>query len=233
MSDLPPIGAYLAPFEGLGSIYLGVLAMGFFYGLTVCSLSCLPLVAPYVFATQTGFRRAFDVTAIFILARVVGYTLLGVLSGLVGKVVLEKVGIHAPMLVAGAVVLLIGGFIALRPRRTSCSRPASPAVPRRQSSRHMAALGLATSLTPCPPLYAVMLYAATTQSAVTGGVLAFLFGFGTLASPLYYLGAATGWLSGRIGHQTAFRYSGLLRSFSGLVILLFGLKLVVSGASGL
>ena len=221
MPDLPAIGAYIAPFEGLGSIYFGVLAMGFFYGLTLCSFSCLPLVAPYVFATQSNFGKGFDATAIFIFARVAGYAILGAFAGLAGKVVLERIGLHGPMIFAGLLVLSVGFIVALKPRK-SCERFIDASRPSRRSAGHMATLGLATSLMPCPPLYAVMIYSATTQSATTGAMLAFLFGFGTLASPLYYLGGAAGWFSGRIGQETAYKYNGFLRALSGLVIVLFG-----------
>jgi len=232
VSGLPAIGPYLAPFEGLGGIHFAVLAMGFFYGLTMCSLSCLPLVAPYVFATQSGFGGGFDATAVFVLTRVAGYTVLGAAAGFAGQVVLDHVGLEAPMLVSGALVLLIG-FLVLVRRRTSCAAPRGAARPQRSSFRHMATLGLATSLMPCPPLYAVMLYGATTQSAMTAATLAFLFGVGTLASPIYYLGAAAGWVSGRIGQRTTYRYGSLLRGLCGLIIILFGLKLLSSGYGGL
>jgi thiol:disulfide interchange protein DsbD len=221
----------MAELQSFGSIYIGVLAMGFFYGLTLCSFSCLPLVGPYVFGTRTGFRQGFDVTAVFIIARVAGYTVLGVLAGLVGKFVLERIGLQVPMLIAGLLVLAIGLLVVVKPR-SACPGVGQKAQSDRRSVRHMATLGIATSLMPCPPLYAVMLYAATTQSALVGGLLAFLFGFGTLASPLYYLGGATGWLSGRIRQETQQKFNGLLRTFSGLLIVMFGLKLVFNGSGG-
>lgn len=228
MSDLPAIGPYLAPFGGAGSLYLSVLAMGFFYGLTLCSFACLPLVTPYVFATQASFRKGFEATAIFIIARVAGYTLLGALAGLAGKLVLRHVGLQKPMILAGGLILAIGFIVALRQRKT-CGK----SLHAQRSSKHMTILGLATSLMPCPPLYAIMLYAATTQSMITGAVLAFLFGFGTLASPLYYLGGATGWLSARIGQETAHKYNALLRTLSALVIMMFGVKLIANGLTGI
>jgi cytochrome c-type biogenesis protein len=231
MHDLPAIGPYLALFEDFGSIYIGVLAMGFFYGLTLCSFSCLPLITPYIFGTQSGFRQGFDVTVIFIVARVSGYTLLGGMSGLVGGVVLDQIGHKGPMVIAGILVLAISALVLFKPK-TSCTKRASSPKGRRGALRHMATLGLATSLMPCPPLYAVMLYAATTQSMLTGAALAFMFGFGTSASPLYYIGGATSWLSGRIRYETAHKYNDLLRKLSGLIIASFGAKLLLSGVYG-
>jgi sulfite exporter TauE/SafE len=130
------------------------------------------------------------------------------------------------MMLAGLLVLVIGLIVVFKPRKT-CGKPRGI----QRSSGHMTILGLATSLMPCPPLYAIMLYAATTQSIAMGALLAFLFGFGTLASPLYYLGGATGWLSARIGQETAHKYRTLLRTLSGFMILLFGVKLLVNGSA--
>lgn len=228
MSNLPAIGAYLAPFGGSGSVYLGVLAMGFLYGLTLCSFSCLPLVTSCVFATQPGFRRGFDATAIFVVARIAGYTLLGALAGLAGKVILEYVGLKKPMMIAGFLILAVGLVVVLKPRR-ACRKSTNTPFRVQRVSSHMAILGIATSLMPCPPLYAVMLYAATTHSIASGALLAFLFGFGTLATPLYYLGGAAGWVSARLGQETPNQYSSLLRIMSGLVIVMLGAKLVVNG----
>ncbi len=228
MSNLPAIGAYIAPFGGTGSLYLGVLAMGFFYGLTLCSFSCLPLVTSCVFATQPGFRKGFDATAIFIFARIAGYTLLGALAGLAGKVVLAHIGLQKPMMIAGVLVLAVGLVVVFKPR-SACGKSTNTPLRVQRASKHMAILGIATSLMPCPPLYAVMLYAATTDSVASGALLAFLFGVGTLATPLYYLGGAAGWISARVRQETAHKYNGLLRTLSGLAIVMLGAKLIASG----
>ena len=167
MSDMSPIISEVTRFQVFGSVYMGVLAMGFFYGLTLCSFSCLPLIGPYIFATRSGFRQGFDSTAVFIAARVVGYTLFGALAGLAGNLVLAKIGTHGPAGLAGLLILAIGLGVMVKPRKP-CAMSSQSSRRDRRSTRHMATLGLATSLMPCPPLYAVMLYAATTQSMWVG-----------------------------------------------------------------
>lgn len=216
----------MSQLQGFGSIYAGALAMGFFYGLTLCSFSCLPLMGPYIMGTSAGFRQGFDAMAAFIIARVLGYTLMGGLAGLAGEALMEHIGLRGPAVAAGVAIIAIGLVVLLRPRRGCASHAGLQAF----RNRHAAILGLATSLMPCPPLYAVMLYAATTQSMATGAMLAFAFAFGTAASPLYYLGGAAGWLSGRMKEETQQRYNDALRLLSAGIIAAFGAKLVLSAA---
>ncbi|PLX34775.1 MAG: hypothetical protein C0605_12535 [Hyphomicrobiales bacterium] len=219
MQSLSVIQQHVDLVQSFGSLYLGVLAMGFFYGLTLCSLSCLPIVAPYIFGTQSGFRGGFDAAAVFIGARILTYGAMGGLAGWLGGMVLERIdsGILYP--VAGLLVLLIGLNVIFRPPAV-CRRPSGAAA-------HMAVLGLATSLMPCMPLMAVLLMAASSGSPLTGAVLALTFGIGTAASPLYYLGGATGWLATKIRNEIP-RHARTLRRLSGLILALFGLRLLAS-----
>jgi thiol:disulfide interchange protein DsbD len=90
----------------------------------------------------------------------------------------------------------------------------------------MITLGCSTSMVPCLPLSAVLFYAASTGSFAAGSLLALMFGIGTSASPLYYIGGATGWLANNIRAEIP-RYSGLLRTLSGIILVLFGIQLLV------
>lgn len=219
------IDQHIALVEGFGSVYLGVLAMGFFYGMTLCSFSCLPIIAPYIFGTQSGFRRGFDVTAIFIAARVLTYTTLGGIAGWAGQMLLERIksGVLFPF--AGGLVLLIGLAVIFN-RRVSCRKPAQPGGGGK-TALQIAVLGVATSLMPCLPLTAVLLMAATAQSILTGAALAFTFGLGAAASPLYYLGGATGWITKKINQQIP-HFSHALQVLSGLILVIFGARLLLT-----
>jgi len=227
MAASPELQIHLDILQGFGSIYFGVLVMGFFYGLTLCSFSCIPLIGPYIFGTQGGFKRGFDATAIFVLSRIVAYTLLGGLSGSIGSVALERLDSGWLLTVAGGLILLIGGRVIFKPN-SSCRKKGQVQASERRAWVHMVTLGLSTSLMPCLPLSAVLLYAATTQSFITGCLLALMFGIGTSASPLYYIGGAAGWLSGKIRNQIP-RYNGLLRVLSGLILAIFGIRLLLMG----
>ncbi|BCO29995.1 hypothetical protein TspCOW1_00980 [Thiohalobacter sp. COW1] len=227
MATTPELQIHIDYLQGFGSVYLGVLTMGFFYGLTLCSFSCIPLLSPYIFSTQAGFKRGFDATAIFVLSRVLAYTLLGGISGLIGGIALERVDSGWPLTVAGGLILLIGARVVFK-SKSACGQYGRLQGPVRRTWLHMAALGFSTSLMPCLPLSAVLLYAATTQSFTTGCLLALVFGIGASATPLYYIGGAIGWLSGKIGGEIP-RYIGMLRILSGAILAIFGIRLMMMG----
>ncbi len=233
-SSAPALQLHLDMLQNFESIYVGMLAMGFFYGLTLCNLSCIPLIGPYIIGTQKGFRRGFDATAVFVITRVVTYTILGGISGLVGNVALKSIDSGLLFVIAGTLVLSISVMIIFRPKAAACKSKGQVEVhrPRRRTWAHMVTLGFSTSLVPCLPLTAVLFYAATTQSFVTGCLLALMFGIGTSASPLYYIGGAAGWFSERIRSEIP-RYGSLLRKVSGIILALFGLRLLImSGVLG-
>ena len=113
-------------------------------------------------------------------------------------------------------------------RQKGCARPPRPSgLPGWRNAAHMAGLGLATSLMPCLPLSAILMLAASQGSVLQGAILGVLFGIGTAASPLYYLGGATGWLAARIRAEIP-KYSHWLQRLSGLILTLFGLRLLLS-----
>jgi thiol:disulfide interchange protein DsbD len=223
----PELQVHLDLLQGFGSIYMGVLVMGLFYGLTMCNFSCIPLIGPYIFGTQGGFSRGFDATAIFVLTRVVTYTLLGGLSGVIGSVALESMDAGWLLTMAGGLIVLIAARVIFK-SRSACKQPNRVQGPERRTWLHMITLGISTSLVPCLPLSAVLLYAASTQSFWIGCALALMFGIGTSASPLYYIGGAAGWLSERIRSEIP-RYSAALRIISGIILAMFGVRLLLIG----
>jgi thiol:disulfide interchange protein DsbD len=228
MAVTPELQIHLEMLQGFGSVYIGVLVMGLFYGLTMCNFSCIPLIGPYIFGTQQGFSRGFDATAIFVITRILTYTLLGGLSGLVGGIALEGLDAGWLLTAAGGLILVIGGRVIFK-SRSACRKQSEVQGPEQRTWVHMMTLGFSTSLMPCLPLTAVLLYAATTQSFLTGCALALMFGIGTSASPLYYIGGAAGWLAQKIRREAP-RFRGVLRIISGIILAVFGIRLLLMGS---
>ncbi len=255
IANLPAIEQQLALLGWFSSDLIGILAMGFFYGLTLCSFSCLPLLAPYLFAhaqqggAASGFLPAFHLTGLFVAMRVLTYATLGLLAGAAGERLLAALdgGLLLPL--AGGLVMAIGLSVTfgrgkagacgmpgghgrlmqrLRRRPAAAERPRGATAKVRRSWLHMAGLGVATSLMPCLPLTAVLMLAAMKGDALQGALYGLLFGIGAAASPLYYIGGATGWLASRIRAEIP-RHAPLLRRISGLMLVLFGLRAMLSG----
>jgi thiol:disulfide interchange protein DsbD len=234
MRNLPAIEQQLSMLGWFSSDYIGILAMGLFYGLTLCSFSCLPMLTPYLFANAAagggrrgGFMPAFNLTAIFIITRVITYAALGAAAGGAGEALLKRLDDGALMPVSGAVIIAIA-LAVIFGRNASCARPKRKgARPKAAGIVHMAGLGVATSLMPCLPLTAILMLAAARGSALQGGVYGLLFGLGAASSPLYYLGGATGWLATRIRAEIP-KYAPHLRKLSGVILALFGLRLILS-----
>lgn len=220
------IEQHIALIQGFDSIYMGVLAMGFFYGLTLCSFSCLPIIAPYLLTARKGFHGGFDITALFIGARVLTYSALGAAAGWLGQTLPGQLQSGLLYPIAGALVLAIGFAVMFRTQK-SCLRPAAQPGGKTSAALHMMLLGAATGLMPCLPLTAVLLMAASSGSVLTGALLAFIFGAGSAASPLYYLGGATSWLGTRLRREIP-RFAPALQRISGAILAIFGARLLLS-----
>ena len=104
----PEVLLHLDLLNGFESTRIGVLTMGIFYGLTLCSFSCLPIIGPYIFSNQAGFKQGFSATWIFVAAKVATYTMLGAISGASGSVVLEKIPPNLLLIGSGLIIIMVG-----------------------------------------------------------------------------------------------------------------------------
>ncbi len=189
--------------------YLGAFTIGLFYGLVVCTASCLPYVTSYIAGIGAGFRKGVKVTLIFNTGRILAYALIGAIiglfSGLVAVVVPEASASPFQLyssVVFGLVTAAIGVGIMLKARK-----PAACTLQSTQAAADVGrfgrfgfdwgafTLGLTRGLIVCPPLISLLLLYALPFSNPAGSVsLAVLFGLGTMLSPILVLGGVTGWL---------------------------------------
>jgi cytochrome c-type biogenesis protein len=189
--------------------YLGAFTIGLFYGLVVCTASCLPYVTSYIAGIGADFRKGVKVTFIFNSGRILAYALIGGLiglfSGLVALVIPETTVSPFQVyssLVFGVVTAVIGASILLKARKpSSCNlQDAQNTVATGRVGRFGVdfgafSLGLTRGLIICPPLITLlMVYALPFSNPVGSVTLAVLFGLGTTVSPILVLGGVTGWL---------------------------------------
>jgi thiol:disulfide interchange protein DsbD len=216
---------YIDFFKGFANPYLGVFIAGLFYGMTICSFSCLPYIGTYIMGTQEGFKKGFNAVFVFSISRVVTYTLLGGLCGYIGSVFLKDINPERILLITGVVIALIGIIVILKPLQTCSDHKIKNTPSFKNPYLHLISMGVVISLIPCLPLTAVLLYSSTTHSVFTGGFIALMFSIGTFISPLYILGGIAGWLTKKIRLEIP-QHKGLMQRISGGILVLLGARLL-------
>jgi cytochrome c-type biogenesis protein len=187
--------------------YLGAFTIGLFYGLVVCTASCLPYVTSYIAGIGANFSKGVKVTLIFNAGRILAYALIGGLIGLFsGLITLVAPDAISPFqvyasLVFGIVTVAIGANILLKARKPNeCNIQGGNMIASGKMGRFgfdfgAFSLGLTRGLIICPPLITLLLvYALPFSNPIGSMTLATLFGLGTTVSPILVLGGVTGWL---------------------------------------
>lgn len=195
-----------------GSLFI----LGLVNGGSVCALSCMHYLGPYLLAEGQGFKPGLKATGWFLSGKLVGYTALGGAAGLVGQLLtpwMETWGKNAMALGLFGLAL----FLWLRPRR-AC--PGSS----RGEPFSLFGLGLSTGAVPCPALAALLLAAGSRGSVMEGAALGVAYGLGIALSPLFLIGGGLAHLGRRFRLEMS-RWAPALRGLSVVVIVLLGAKL--------
>lgn len=187
-----------------------VLALGLAAGASTCMamvggiiLAISASAAGHSSATGTAARKAaFRVNLIFQAGRIGGFGLLGVALGALGKRAAMPAGVTVALMIAVAVTMLLVGLrlTELSPRLAGWS-PTIPAsigdrmgltggAPARRTVGVLLA-GAATFFLPCGFTQAVQLYAFSTGSPTSAGVIMATFAIGTSPALLALAGAPT------------------------------------------
>ncbi len=194
----------------------------------VTSLHCAGMCGPLACALMPAARDDSDpqtVATAYHLTRLAAYTALGALAGGVGRLPLTLLNAGALRYLPWLLVLFFVA-IALRldqrlPRWPLLGRAYAALLARFRSGsrvRAAAALGLATPLLPCGPLYFVLSLALLAGSALHGAETLLAFGLGTV--PLLWLAQANfHWLRQRLGPRALARaQTGLALAIAALLV---------------
>jgi len=191
--SLQPVQKFVASGEGLeklgAPIWLLIpvaLLAGFISFASPCTLPVLPAYIAYSFkSSKTNIK---GMTIAFFLGLSVVFTLLGMSATLIGGFLRSNLAFFSQ--IAGVAVMLFGIYILL-----GLGLPGLKVKRKPTSYLGSFFFGsvLALSWTPCvgPILVALLLLASTTGSALTGGLLLFLYGLG-LALPLIIISTYLG-----------------------------------------
>lgn len=198
----------------------GIFTLGLIYGATVCSMTCLPYLGPYLIGTGNGFRDGMIGSLSFGLGKICCYVLLGGLAGYFG----QKLSFHPAHSVTMGVILigvaLSIPFMARRNCRNNC----------RQGSKRasLLTLGAATSLMPCPPVLAIIALAAGKGSMVSGMAYGLFYGSGVLISPLIIIGGGLSLISLKL-RQEVIGFMPYIRGLAMTIMVLMGINMIYGG----
>jgi uncharacterized protein len=167
--------------------------------------------------------------------RILVYTILGILSGLLGGV-LGKLAVAARIpgvvsLIVGMIVIILGlGYLGWLPywnrsiQSNSWWQRTIKAVMQTPGKKGTLALGMLNGILPCGLVYESLFVAGASGSVLIGGLGMFLFGLATIPA-LVIFGVAAQMLSSRV--RKWFVWAG------GIFMIIVGVLLILRGMNGL
>ncbi len=206
------------------------LGMGLVFGLGPCNISCLPYLGPVFLAREGGLRHSWRTIVPFSMGRLTGYTLLGLLAGLAGQIIDDRLNSPwVPMVLGGATILVGLSLLFSSKPMSGCSSSSSGLLDRlpikfnikRCLPSGLFFMGLGMALNPCAPLGKVMLAASATTSAIAGSSLGFGFGLGAILVPAVVFGIGMAYVGGQLREQLA-EWRTTLERTSAILLIFMG-----------
>ncbi len=177
-------------------------------------------------ASAASLRRDLPMAITYNVGRVLSYIVLGAVVALLGRTLVDAIPrLAAPVrLISGLLIVLVGLQVAFNWRALAPIEKAGAGLWQRiapaakgllpvNSAPKALGLGLLWGWLPCGLVYSVLLLAATTANAVTGGLVMLAFGLGTMPAMI-----ATGLSASKLSAFMSRRRLG-----AGLLIILLGL----------
>lgn len=173
--------------------YGAALLMGLSFGAGPCNITCLPFLGPVLMVSEGGRRQAWRTVAWFSLGRLLSYSLLGVMAGVVGQGARHWLDPDFTGALLGLATIAVG--LSLWRGKSSCQvQPSSseqvvsfstrqPGSPTQASAGGLLMMGMGMALNPCAPLGMILVAAAATGDALSGGSLGLMFGLGAVLLP--------------------------------------------------
>jgi sulfite exporter TauE/SafE len=185
----------------------------FFIGF-LTSFHCIGMCGGFVvsYATQNK-DRGIKPHVCYNGTRVLSYTLLGAIVGLIGSVIAITDQIRGILAFLAGLFMLIYGLSIFYPRlRKFVTLPSLFDITKYSSNP--ALFGFLNGFMPCGPLQAMLIYAAGTGSMIEGGLTMIAFGLGTL--PLMFL-------TGTIVSKILFKWTHKVVRFASVLMIVLGI----------
>lgn len=205
-------------------------AMGFF-GSPHCLGMCGGIVTAFGLSmNEVSPLKKRGLIATYHFGRLISYSILGVIAGLIGTKVLEPLmmGNATPRILLGVVLVIIGlsmlGLRFLNSLEKVGARLWKKLAPVRQKvfplttfPRALTA-GLLWGFLPCGLVYGALLMAVVGGSVSTAALIMFAFGLGTVPM-LVATQETVGWLHKQIGKFRLRQINGVIMILSGLAVI--------------
>ncbi len=159
------------------------LTLGLLNGLGPCMVACAPVLIPVIASTSKNYKEGLISTIFFSFGRIISYMVLGMLSGLAG----ESFERFISAKVVGVFIILLAFFLMFN-IHTRCLVSKIKIT----NNRMLFVAGIVMGFTPCAPMLGALAIAVLSKSWLIGTVVGFLFGIGTMLSPLLLLGTLSG-----------------------------------------
>lgn len=205
--------------------------MLFVIGL-LTSLHCVAMcgginLAQSVNSVKGGHTSVLIPNLMYNLGRVVSYTIIGGIVGLLGSAVSLGGGFKGAVAVFAGVFMVIMGLNMLNVfpwlRRFNLKMPKfiGKRVSQEKYKKHSSFyIGLLNGLMPCGPLQSMQLYALSTGSFFAGALSMFLFSLGTV--PLMYL-------LGTVSSKLNKRFTDKMMSVCAMLVVVLGIGMLNNG----
>lgn len=212
------------------ALLVAALLMGFF-GSPHCLGMCGGLVAAFGLSMKDASpAKKRGLIATYHLGRLLSYASLGLIAGLIGTTVLAPlmVGNNIPRILLGLVLVFVGMTMLGAPFLSKLERfgmrfwqflgPLRQKVfPLNTFPRALTA-GLLWGFLPCGLVYGALLIAVVGHDPLTGAVLMFAFGLGTVPM-LVATHKTVGWLRHHIGRLRLRQMNGAIMMAAGLAVI--------------
>ncbi|MBN2831089.1 MAG: sulfite exporter TauE/SafE family protein [Candidatus Omnitrophica bacterium] len=216
-----------------------IFTAGIILGNGPCLFICVPIVLPYIgglVQTDSGksvWKAGIKLALVFSVSRLFAYSLLGLLSTLFYKFVFGVIGMKGVCLqfILGVLIIIIAllHLFSIN-QKFALSNPLCRFFRSKLTEKpkfNMVLFGLLVGFSACPPLLAVLTYiAAIAKDPLWGLMGGFVFGLGTLITPLIPLAAFTGFIIDRIKKSSVILMA--VRVLSTAILLYFGVRLIVN-----
>lgn len=210
----------LAPMYEAAWLFL----LGVIYGATLCTVTCLPYIGPYILSTGDGFKDGLYSSLAFLAGKLITYMIMGGMAAYLGAELLSNNEAVAKY-ITGVILIAVGAslFIA-RKNKSPCGR-----IQKAATRAPLVMLGISTSMLPCPAVIAMFTFAIKSGSVVYGAIYGGVYGAGVAMSPLLIIGGGVSMIANTLKVEVH-RTMPYLRAISGILIALMGAKILTAGA---